>query len=78
MTVKQLLHDKVNKERMIRYVMDNSDNSHSLMASWCSYCIYDGRIYSYSDCSCCNCCTSKNNQREKTTLIKKIVISLRA
>lgn len=38
-----------------------SDDSHSLMASWHSYCLYDGRINSYSSGSSYSCSIGKDN-----------------
>ena len=36
----------------MKRVMDDRDNSCSLMASWYGYFIYNGRIYPYSSRNC--------------------------
>lgn len=45
----------------MNHVNDDRDNSHSPMASWYGYFVYDGRTYPYTPRNCYHCIFSKSN-----------------
>ena len=72
--------NNLNKGRMMKNVMDNRNNSPSLMACWPAFFIYLGRINPYSSrhCHYCNCDKYLKWQAfiKQLTLILKASISL--